>query len=140
MTRHLITLLNNPIVGPSANLSTKPSPTTAEHVLHDMDGRIDAVIDDGPTEIGVESTIVDLSVKQATILRPGAVTADQVSSVLGEKVIDPTGPISLAANIAPKAPGMKYRHYAPSKAVVIFNQTDLKDLKQQLKKMMPLSL
>ncbi len=134
VTRHLITLLNNPIVGPSANLSTKPSPTTAEHVLHDMDGRIDAVIDDGPTEIGVESTIIDLSVKQPTILRPGAVTADQIAAVLGEEVIDPAGPISLAANIAPKAPGMKYRHYAPSKTVVIFNEMDLDDLKRQLKK------
>lgn len=133
-TRTLIGLLKKPIVGPSANLSTKPSPTTAEHVLHDMAGRIDAVIDNGPTTVGVESTIVDLSVKQATILRPGIVTADDIAEVLAEKVIDPVGPISVAAGMTPKAPGMKYRHYAPSKEVVIFTKLDIGDLKKNLQK------
>ncbi|WP_439425229.1 L-threonylcarbamoyladenylate synthase [Oenococcus alcoholitolerans] len=132
VTRQLITLLNNPIVGPSANLSTKPSPTTAAHVLHDMDGRIDAVIDDGPSRVGVESTIVDLSVADPAILRPGAVSADQIAQVIGQKVIDPTSPIALSASSAPKAPGMKYRHYAPSKPVVIFDPLDKQELKDRL--------
>ncbi|MFT8469730.1 MAG: L-threonylcarbamoyladenylate synthase [Oenococcus sp.] len=133
VTRNLISLFNNPIVGPSANLSTKPSTTTAAHVMHDMAGRIDAVIDDGPSQIGVESTIVDLSVPDATILRPGAVTADEIAAVIGQKVIDPSSPITVAKGVAPKAPGMKYRHYAPSKDVVIFQAEDAEQLKTVLK-------
>ncbi len=132
-TREMIALLNKPIVGPSANLSTKPSPTTALHVLHDLNGRIDAVVDNGQTQIGVESTIIDLSVKKPTILRPGKITSQQISSILKEKIVDPSS-ISISKSATPKAPGMKYRHYAPSKNVTIFSSTSFPQLKEKLKK------
>lgn len=114
-----------PIVGPSANLSGKPSPTTAQHVIDDLNGRISAVIDDGPTDIGVESTVVDLTVNQPTILRPGVITAGQ----LGAK--DPSI-LAILDDKTPKAPGMKYRHYAPDVEVISFDPIDTEALKKEL--------
>ncbi len=81
LTHELIAKLDNPIVGPSANTSTKPSPTTAEHVYHDLKGKIAGIIDNGPTAIGLESTIVDLSVDKPIVLRPGEVTPQEISQV-----------------------------------------------------------
>ncbi len=107
-----------PIVGPSANTSGKPSPTTAQHVWHDMNGKIAAIVDDGPTQIGVESTVIDMSANVPTILRPGAVTQQQLQDVLGVTVIDATSTTSVASDVTPKAPGMKYRHYAPDKKLL----------------------
>lgn len=105
-----------PVAGPSANTSGKPSPTEAGHVLKDLNGRIDMILDDGPVGIGVESTIVDLTGEVPTLLRPGAVTIEDLEEVLGEKVeIDPAiiaGGVK--EGVHPKAPGMKYRHYAPN--------------------------
>ncbi|WP_294975650.1 L-threonylcarbamoyladenylate synthase [uncultured Leuconostoc sp.] len=121
-----------PIVGPSANTSGKPSPTTAQHVWHDMNGKIAAVVDDGPTQIGVESTVIDMSTKVPTILRPGAVTQQQLQDVLGITVIDATSTTSVASDVTPKAPGMKYRHYAPDKKVVMFDRLDAIALMQNL--------
>ena len=100
------------IAAPSANLSGRPSPTTAAHVIRDLDGRIDAVIDGGNGRIGLESTIIDLTVEPPAILRPGYITQEMLCSVLGEVVIDPAL-IKPDAGLRPKAPGMKYRHYAP---------------------------
>lgn len=104
-----------PIAAPSANLSGKPSPTEAGHVAKDLGGRIDMILDGGPVGIGVESSILDLSTGAPILLRPGAVTAEELSAFLGQKVgIDPailSGTVS--ETVHPRAPGMKYRHYAP---------------------------
>ncbi|MDR0899675.1 MAG: threonylcarbamoyl-AMP synthase [Lactobacillaceae bacterium] len=129
-TLELISILDRPIVGPSANTSTKPSPTTAQHVLDDLDGVIAGIVDDGPTSVGVESTILDLSTDQPTILRPGKITAELIREVLGE-VVEPDL-LNLTSTEGPKAPGMKYRHYAPSREVVTFDDLDLKKLSTQL--------
>ena len=117
LTHELISKLGYPIVGPSANTSTKPSPTTAEHVYHDLKGKIAGIIDGGPTEVGLESTIIDLSLATPIVLRPGAITPEELSAALGEKVLINTGKV--ADKDVPKAPGMKYRHYAPSAPVVV---------------------
>lgn len=115
-TRELIKLSGNPIVGPSANLSGKPSPTTAQHVLHDMDGRIAGILDDGPARVGVESTILDLSGDTPAILRPGYVDESMLAADLQTVNTDQH---HVGANETPKAPGMKYKHYAPDAQVVI---------------------
>lgn len=122
LTRELISKLNNPIVGPSANTSTKPSPTTAQHVYHDLSGRIAGIIDNGPTEIGLESTIIDLSVDTPIVLRPGEVTPEEISDILGEEVLMNKGTTQTKG--VPKAPGMKYRHYAPSAPVYIVDKEE----------------
>lgn len=122
LTHDLIKKLGYPIVGPSANTSTKPSPTTAEHVYHDLNGKIAGIIDGGETRVGLESTIIDLSVPQSIVLRPGEITPEKLSEVLGEKVLINRGKVSDSS--IPKAPGMKYRHYAPSAPVVVVDHPD----------------
>ena len=102
-----------PVAAPSANTSGRPSPTTADHVWQDMNGRIDMIIDGGPVGIGVESTIVDVSCRIPTVLRPGAITMEMLREVLGEVKIDPAILGPMGADVKPKAPGMKYKHYAP---------------------------
>ena len=109
----LIALAGVPVAAPSANTSGRPSPTTADHVWQDMDGRIDMIIDGGPVGIGVESTIVDVSSPVPSVLRPGAITMEMLREVLGEVTIDPAILGPMKEDIRPKAPGMKYRHYAP---------------------------
>lgn len=131
-TRAIIREAGVPIVGPSANTSGKPSPTTAQHVWHDMQGKIAAIVDDGPTQVGVESTVVDMAADVPTILRPGAVTQQQLEDVLGIHVLDATSTMSVADDVTPKAPGMKYRHYAPDKQVVMFDRLDALALKVSL--------
>lgn len=115
----LIRLAGVPVAAPSANTSGRPSPTRAEHVIEDLNGKIDMIIDGGQVGIGVESTIVDVSGETPVLLRPGAVTMEMLEAVLGRVDIDPaiTGPVS--ADIKPKAPGMKYRHYAPKAEMVL---------------------
>ena len=100
------------IAAPSANSSGRPSPTTAAHVEEDLNGRIDAIIDGGPVGIGIESTIVDLTSDIPTILRPGFITKKNLEAIIGEVRIDPAI-IEADSNLRPKAPGMKYTHYAP---------------------------
>ncbi len=119
VTRQVIALSGTAIAAPSANLSGKPSTTTAQHVLHDHDGRIDAVIDGGACRVGVESTIIDLTEKPPRLLRPGGVTPEQLRSVLGTVVVDKAVTAQLKPDEVAKAPGMKYRHYAPQCQVVI---------------------
>lgn len=113
IARALIRLAGVPVAAPSANRSGRPSPTTADHVWQDMAGKIDMLIDGGPVGIGVESTIVDVTGLVPVILRPGAVTMEMIRDALGQVEIDPAilGPIK--EGVRPKAPGMKYRHYAP---------------------------
>ncbi len=111
----LIRLSGVPVAAPSANISGRPSPTTADHVWQDMNGKIDMLIDGGAVGIGVESTIIDVTSDVPVILRPGAITQEMASSVLGQRIgLDPAitaGPMK--ADAKPKAPGMKYKHYAP---------------------------
>ena len=119
VTREIIRLSGVPIAAPSANISGKPSTTTAEHVLHDHDGKIAAVVDGGPCRVGVESTIVDLTEERPRLLRPGGVTPEELLAVLGDLVVDKAVTAQIDKDEVVKAPGMKYRHYAPSEPVVI---------------------
>lgn len=128
-TLDLIKTFGKPIVGPSANTSGKPSPTLAKHVYHDLHGKIAAILDDGPTKLGVESTVIDLSVDVPTILRPGMVTENQLDQVLGEVRSDHH---KVTKEEVPKAPGMKYKHYAPNAQVIIID--DPKDFQQAIEK------
>ena len=128
----LITLSGCPIAAPSANLSGSPSPTRAKDVIDDMDGRIDAVICGDDCRVGIESTVLDLTSDQPTILRPGIITADSLEAALGREVIYDPSLKEASKHIAldpedgaqesdfkPKSPGMKYRHYAPKADMLI---------------------
>lgn len=119
VTRAIIRLSGVPIAAPSANISGKPSTTTAEHVRHDHDGKIDAIVDGGACQVGVESTIVDLTEDRPRLLRPGGITPEQLVQVLGDLVIDKAVTAQIDKDAVVKAPGMKYRHYAPAEPVVI---------------------
>lgn len=122
----LIEACDRPLAAPSANRSGKPSPTQADHVLHDLKGRIVGVLDGGETGVGVESTVVDMTGEKPMILRPGGVTKQQLEQVLGEILVDPAlsyygAQAAQAAQtdqkgsqIHPKSPGVKYQHYAPA--------------------------
>ncbi|MGP4116538.1 L-threonylcarbamoyladenylate synthase [Levilactobacillus zymae] len=115
-TLALIQAAGVPIVGPSANTSGKPSPTLAQHVYHDLKGKIAGIVDDGPAQVGVESTILDLTADVPTILRPGAVTEEDLEPVIG--TVRSTHH-KVGKTEVPKAPGMKYKHYAPNAQVYI---------------------
>lgn len=119
VTREIIRLSGVPIAAPSANLSGKPSTTTAAHVLHDHDGKIEAIVDGGPCRVGVESTIVDLTEARPRLLRPGGITPEELIEVLGDLVIDRAVTAQIDKDSVVKAPGMKYRHYAPQEPVII---------------------
>ena len=129
LTLELIERAGLPVAGPSANLSGSPSPTEASHVYHDLSGRIEGILDDGAVGIGVESTILDMSTARPTLLRPGAITLEDLTEVLGEKPeIDPTllGK-KMEDGFIPKAPGMKYRHYAPKAEMILFCSLEEKE-------------
>ncbi|MBV9169658.1 MAG: threonylcarbamoyl-AMP synthase [Chloroflexi bacterium] len=106
-----------PLAAPSANLFSRPSPTRARHVLDDLDGRVDAVLDGGPTDVGVESTIVDVSKEAPRLLRPGGVPAEAIARVLGSPLQDPP-PVRTGAQLAP---GMLPTHYAPRTPLVLIS-------------------
>ena len=108
-----------PIAAPSGNLSGRPSPTSAADMLEDMDGRIDAVFDGGPCGVGVESSILDLTVTPPRLLRAGGLPLEAQQSVLGEVLVDKCITQPVASGEKPKAPGMKYRHYAPKAPVTV---------------------
>jgi len=118
-TREIIRLAGVPVAAPSANISGKPSTTTAQHVLHDHDGKIAAVVDGGPCRVGVESTIVDLTDARPRLLRPGGITPEQLTAVLGDLVVDKAVTAQIDKDAVVKAPGMKYKHYAPQAEVLI---------------------
>ena len=114
-TRALIKAAGVPLAGPSANISGRPSPTTTDDVLHDMNGRISAVVDDGPCNIGLESTIIGVENGEIVVYRPGGITLEMLQEI---------GPARMDSNLIvdtghPKAPGMKYRHYAPKADLAI---------------------
>ena len=109
-----------PIAAPSANLAGKPSPTSAEHVFVDLNGRIDAILDAGPTRIGVESTVLDLSVEPAMVLRPGGTSLEALKSVLGDVKLHPFVVAEKELTVEKvRSPGMKHRHYAPKAPVIV---------------------
>lgn len=109
----LIKAAGVPVAAPSANISGSPSPTSAEHVLHDLNGRIDAVLDGGAAGVGVESTVLDLTENVPVILRPGGVTPEDLRCVIGEVEVASTGGAGFSCGEGPRSPGMKYAHYAP---------------------------
>jgi L-threonylcarbamoyladenylate synthase len=119
ITRQIIRLAGVPIAAPSANISGKPSTTTAQHVLHDHDGKIQLIVDGGPCRVGVESTIVDLTEERPRLLRPGGITPEQLIAVLGDLVVDKAVTAQIDRDAVVKAPGMKYKHYAPQSEVII---------------------
>ena len=108
-----------PIAAPSANLSGRPSPTSARHVIEDMDGRIDMIIDGGECEIGLESTIIDVTGAEPELLRPGFITIEDIRALTGSGKIDPAVTAPGGDGLRPRAPGMKYRHYAPKAPLAI---------------------
>lgn len=124
IAHELIRLCGVPIAAPSANLSGKPSPTSAKYVEEDMMGRVDMIIDGGECEIGLESTIVAINGDSLTLLRPGAITYDALQCVCDKVEIAPAVLNKLAENEKPLSPGMKYRHYAPGADFVLLDGTD----------------
>jgi len=114
----LIRESDTPIAAPSANFSGRPSPTTAEHVLDDLKGRINLIVDGGKTRIGIESTVLDLSGKIPTLLRPGGVTLEQLRKVIGRVDIHPIISGKRSGSVH-RSPGMKYRHYSPNARIIL---------------------
>lgn len=119
VARRVIELCKLPIAAPSANTSGRPSPTTAQAVWEDMVGKIDAVLDGGPCAVGVESTIIDLTTTPPRLLRPGGVTLEELEEVLGQVAVDEAVVRLMSTGEKPRAPGMKYRHYAPKAPVTV---------------------
>ena len=129
----LIELCGFPIAAPSANLSGKPSPTSAAHVAQDMDGRVDMILDGGESEIGLESTIVKIDGDGLILLRPGGITYDALTLVCNQVTVADAVMHKLAENERPLSPGMKYRHYAPTAPLVLLSGKD-EDVLAYLKK------
>lgn len=121
VARKIIREAGCPLAAPSANLSGSPSPTKASHVVADLSGKIDAIVDAGACAVGVESTVVSLCTAVPRILRPGAITVEQLEKVIGKVDVDPAVLHELEKNSQPLSPGMKYKHYAPKAKVVILN-------------------
>ena len=118
VARELIRAAGGYVAAPSANRSGRPSPTVVKYVIEDLDGRVEMIVDGGDVEIGLESTIVDLTENPPTVLRPGYITAEMLREVLGDVAEDRTM-LRDDSGQAPKAPGMKYRHYAPKGELTI---------------------
>ena len=119
LCRKIIAAADVPVAAPSGNTSGRPSPTTAAHMLEDMNGKIDAIMEGGACNVGVESTIIDLTCTPPRLLRPGGVTLEQLREVLGNVEVDAAVTRILQAGEKPRAPGMKYRHYAPEAPVTV---------------------
>ena len=120
----VIRAADTPLAAPSANLSGSPSPTTARHVLNDMDGKIDAVLDGGASAVGVESTVITLAAETPRVLRPGGITVEMLREVLGAVDVDDAVLHQLAEGAAAASPGMKYKHYAPKANVILLRGSD----------------
>ncbi|MBR2152837.1 MAG: threonylcarbamoyl-AMP synthase [Clostridia bacterium] len=123
VARAIIEASGSPLAAPSANLSGSPSPTTALHVMNDMDGRIPAVLDGGECDVGVESTVLFVASGKPRLLRPGGITVEQIEEVIGEIDIDPSVVSDIfTENVA--SPGMKYKHYSPKAKVIVVDAKD----------------
>ncbi|MEM4637370.1 MAG: L-threonylcarbamoyladenylate synthase [Nitrososphaerota archaeon] len=132
----LIELSRTPIAAPSANLSGKPSPTLPEHVIKDMMGRVDVILDSGETLYGVESTIIDLTRDPPILLRPGAVPVEEVEKYLQKKIVVPDFARGIAEAPEPLSPGMKYRHYAPNTPLIVLEAEDYSNLQGYVEKIL----
>ena len=124
IARKLIEKSGVPLAAPSANTSGKPSPTSAKHVIDDLSGKIDAIVDGGEADVGVESTVISLAVSPPRLLRPGGITPEMLTEVLGEIEIDDAVYNKLAEGKQAASPGMKYKHYSP-KAQITLIKSDL---------------
>jgi L-threonylcarbamoyladenylate synthase len=129
VAKKLIELSGCPIAAPSANLFGRPSPTTAQHVLEDLDGRIELVVDGGPTPIGVESTVLDMTQDPPMILRPGGVTLEALQEILGEVRLLRTSDREAAR----RSPGTRYRHYAPRATLILAAPDELEEIMTRLR-------
>ena len=137
VARALIRMSGKPIAAPSANRSGRPSPTIAQHVIDDMDGRVHMIIDSGACQVGLESTVIALCGDKITLLRPGFVTLEDLKEVTENVIVSPAVLSSLKEGEKAESPGMKYRHYAPEVPVTMVDgeeETVLKFLKEQLSK------
>ena len=119
LCRAVIEAAGVPIAAPSGNTSGKPSPTSVADMLEDMNGKIDAILDGGSCQVGVESTIIDMTAATPRLLRPGGVPLEELRAVLGEVELDPAILRPMEEGEKPLAPGMKYRHYAPKAPVIV---------------------
>jgi L-threonylcarbamoyladenylate synthase len=124
VAREIIKAADKPLAAPSANLSGSPSPTSAKHVLNDLDGRIDAVLDGGHSRVGLESTVITLATEKPRLLRPGGITLEQLTDVIGEIDVDSAVFNKLDQNAKVASPGMKYKHYAPKARVILLKGSD----------------
>ena len=131
VARDLIRQAGVPIAAPSANISGRPSPTKPEHIIRDMECRVDGILVGGPCDYGVESTIIDLSEDLAMVLRPGSITLEMLGEVLGRVDLDPSLK-NKDDNIRAKAPGMKYKHYSPQAQVYIVKADDLEGFAERV--------
>ena len=127
IARQLIKESGVPIAAPSANISGKPSTTTAQHVIDDLRDKVDAIIDGGESNIGLESTVIDVSGKIPTLLRPGGITLEQLQLCLGTQV-----QIANPLSKTPKSPGMKYRHYAPNTTLILSSGKTEKEMREKI--------
>ena len=130
----LIDVAGVPIAAPSANISGLPSPTCSEDVIEDLYGRVDIIIDSDNSIIGVESTVLNLSNSSPIILRPGAITAEQISSVIGSKISYIENQNTIASNKSPLCPGIKYSHYSPEAEVIVI-QGNLDNIRDSIYKL-----
>lgn len=121
--RAIIDACSFPLAAPSANSSGKPSPTTAPHVMADLDGKIDAIVDGGSSSVGIESTVISLASDVPRLLRPGGITPEMLREVLGEIIIDDAVYNKLADGAKASSPGMKYKHYSPAAKVILIKGT-----------------
>ncbi len=128
IARRMIASAGVPVCAPSANISGKPSPTSAEHVRTDMDGKVDMILDGGECTVGLESTIVKVENGKLTLLRPGAVTLDMLSALFDGVEVSMAVTEQLGENVRPLSPGMKYRHYAPTAPLYLLCGSDEKRL------------
>lgn len=124
VARKIIKAANTPLAAPSANISGSPSPTSAKHVLSDLDGKIEAVLDGGHSRVGLESTVITVATEKPRLLRPGGVTLEQLESVIGEIDVDDAVFNKLGENVRASSPGMKYKHYAPKASVILLVGSD----------------
>jgi L-threonylcarbamoyladenylate synthase len=119
----LIRAAGTPVAAPSANLSGSPSPTKAEHVVHDLSGKVDVILAGADSRIGIESTVIDMTAESPVILRPGLLTADMISAAIEKEVFYDKALLpqhaGLTETIVPKSPGMKYKHYAPKAEMLV---------------------
>jgi len=124
-----------PIAAPSANVAGKPSPTLAEHVIRDLYGRVDVIIDAGPTNIGLESTVIDVTATPPVVLRPGGITYERLTEVLDEVRLHPTVFGRPSPGETARSPGMKHRHYAPAAQVVVVEAEDFRKLVKKVQQL-----